>query len=159
MRSNLRREDLMREATALASRLSIRFPQESEPWIVGFRTGGAASFFFGEALVAQFNERNEWRRGFADGVLLKANNGKVISLTRERSETETNMLSLEWSASESMAYFDRCQTGMDRIRNALQSSSAIVEAEIPPGEVASRVLDWLEGFKGFCVADSPRVGG
>ena len=67
------REDLLREATALVERAEIRLGDFDEAVIVGFRSGGAASFYFGADPVFQFNADNQLRRGFVGGRLVKAN--------------------------------------------------------------------------------------
>ena len=71
------REDLLREATALIERVELRVSGWSESVVAGFRRGGQASFFFGADLVYQFNAALQLRRGFHNGQLIKAEDGRL----------------------------------------------------------------------------------
>src|SRR5688500_8421146 len=94
------REDLMREATALIERAELVLPGAAEPVVVGFRRDGSASFFFGADPVYQFNAAGELRRAYVGGLLYKAVSRHLVALRRERTETETILLSCELSGEE-----------------------------------------------------------
>ncbi len=59
------REDLMRDAKALVDRIELVVPGFEEPVVVGFRTNGAASFYFGQDAVYHFNSQLELRRALS----------------------------------------------------------------------------------------------
>jgi len=66
------REDLLREATALVERVELQIEGFAETIVAGFRRDGAASFYFGQDFVFQFNTANQLRRGYVEGRLFKA---------------------------------------------------------------------------------------
>src|SRR5512134_1308657 len=91
-RQESEREDLLREATALVERAELQLPSFAEPIVVGFRSGGAASFFFGSDPVYQFNSTGQLRRAFVAGKLLKAERGRLVALARERTAEEVALV-------------------------------------------------------------------
>ncbi len=86
------REDLLREATALVERVELQIYGLLESVVAGFRRDSAASFFFGQDVVYQFNTACELRRGFFEGKLLKAERGRLIQLTRQRTAESVNLV-------------------------------------------------------------------
>src|SRR5688500_7447259 len=94
------REDILREAAALVERAELVVPGENEPVVIGFRTGGAASVFFGGDPVYQFNSQGELRRAFVRGLLYKAERGRLVELRRERTSHETSLIRRELDAAE-----------------------------------------------------------
>ena len=85
------REDLLREATALVERIELRITapisaahDRDDHVVVGFRANGAASFFFGDDPVYQFNSAGQLRRAYCGGLLFKATHGRLVSLQRVR---------------------------------------------------------------------------
>src|SRR3954447_14030342 len=94
------REDLLREATALVERVELKVAGFEEPIVVGFRRNGSASFYFGAESVYQFNTARELRRAYIDGVLYKAEQGRLVSLTRERGENAVSMFRVELDDNE-----------------------------------------------------------
>src|SRR5262245_28859244 len=85
------REDLLREATALVERVEFTIGV-GEPIVAGFRRDGSASFFLEPAVVYQFNLACQLRRAFLHGQLYKAENGRLIRLTRQRAETAVELV-------------------------------------------------------------------
>src|SRR6201999_1137217 len=86
------RENLLREAVALIARVELKVEGFDEPVVGGFRKDGAASFFFGQQIVYQFNQAGELRRGFFNGKLFKAEDRQLVELTRERIDGNVNLL-------------------------------------------------------------------
>ncbi len=84
------REDLLAEATALVERIELVLPGYAEPIVAGFRASDCASLFFGTDPVYQFNSQRQLRRAFVDGLLYKAECGRLVSLTRTQ-----NVLAVE----------------------------------------------------------------
>ncbi|QDS93483.1 hypothetical protein FF011L_22530 [Roseimaritima multifibrata] len=65
-RSPERREDLVRDATAMTARAEWQVPGHSEPCVIGFRPTGAASIYFGEQPVLHFTAEGKIKRLFFD---------------------------------------------------------------------------------------------
>jgi hypothetical protein len=138
------REDLLREATALAERAEIRIPDETDSIVIGFRRDGSASFFFGADRVYQFNSAGEFRRGYIGGLLYKAERGRLISLRRERSETEVALLRHEFPSDESNPLLATARNLLARLNDALASGSFTLIGEVPPhSDVIRRALQWF----------------
>ena len=144
-RSESDREDLLREATALALRAELEVPGYGEPIVVGFRKDGSASFFFGADPVYQFNAAGELRRAFAAGLLYKAERGQLIALRRERSATETALVRHELTPDETAALLATLRQRFGQLRAALQTGAHQVLREVPPAaNLPQRILAWLE---------------
>src|SRR6186997_1242741 len=92
------REDLLREATALVERAELTLEGSEEPIVVGFRRDGSASFFFGVDPVYQFNAACELRRAFVGGLLYKAERGRLVSLSRQRTMESVALFRAELTA-------------------------------------------------------------
>jgi len=151
------REDLLREATALVERAEIRIPGENEPIVVGFRRDGSASFFFGADPVYQFNSAGELRRAYIDGLLYKAERGRLISLRRERSETEVSLIRNELQPHETDALLTTARARLARLNEALASHSFTLVGEVPTsGNVVGRARQWLASLPPkISVANAP----
>jgi hypothetical protein len=144
-RSESDREDLLREATALVERVELTIPGYGEPIVVGFRRDGSASFFFGADPVYQFNAAGELRRAFADGLLYKAEAGRLVSLRRERSATETALIRHELTPDETDALLATLTQHFAHLRSALESHAHQLLREVPPNSnLPPRILTWLQ---------------
>ena len=67
------RRSLLSELTALNPRIELAIGDRSI--LVGYRTNGAASIYFGQDFVVGFNARHEVRRVFLHGSLFRAESG------------------------------------------------------------------------------------
>ena len=101
------REDLLRQATALVERAEILLPGLTEPLVVGFRRDGSVSFFFGADPVYQFNAAGELRRAYLDGLLYKADRGRLVQMRARAVATEVVLVSVELADRETK---DSCST-------------------------------------------------
>lgn len=155
------REDLLREATALVDRAELSVSGESEPVVVGFRRDGAASFYFGADPVFQFNLRGELRRGYLGGRLLKADDGRLVEMSRERTETATTLLSRPIGEAESDSIVRSTRERLAMLSTALRAGRFSVVGQVPvDGRVVQRAQDWLEAMPArLRVAARPNVGG
>lgn len=153
------REDLLREATALVAR--VEFDVEGFEGLVlsGFRRDGAASFFFGQQVVYQFNAARELRRAFLHGQLYKAEEGHLVELTRHRTKDAVDLLRHELTDAETAKFVTEVHLRMHKLHEAVCTRQFRIVGEVPPDEdVASRVCVWLEQLAGTLVlARSPRV--
>lgn len=149
------REDLLREATALFERVEIHSPQFAEPVVVGFRRDGCASFFFGADPVLQFNTRNELRRAYLDGAMLKAVAGKLARLTKVRSATETALVRHDLDAAEIAAVLSRSDAVLQALAAALADD--FTAREVPAAGVIDRVRAWLANRPPLAIAAAPNA--
>jgi hypothetical protein len=138
------REDILREATALVQRAELTVAGCGEPVVVGFRREGAASVFFGADPVYQFNTANELRRAYLDGLLYKAERGKLIELRRERSEREVALVRRELSGPETADLLSKMQQHLNDLRAALAAGQVRLIAQVPEnGQVVANINEWL----------------
>ena len=86
------REDLMREAVALVDRCEIQVEFLTEVVVVGFRRDDSVSFFFGQNEVYQFNARDQLRRGYDGGALVKSVDGRLVRMIRQRDDDRVNLV-------------------------------------------------------------------
>jgi hypothetical protein len=121
------RDDLWAEAVALTSRAELKLPGRTEPVLVGQRTNGWWSIYFGQDVMLQFTANGQLRRAFRDGNLYRTQGATLARLTRERTATETILRRHDLSA-EALAEF-RTWTHdlLFELRSALDSRTAAVE--------------------------------
>lgn len=153
------REDILREATALVVRAELIVPGEAEPVVVGFRTGGAASVFFGGDPVYQFNAAGELRRAYVGGLLYKADHGRLVELTRDRTEEAVVLLTRQLSPEESNAILRQARERIAAVTSALADGSAVVVRQYPEdATIGERICDWFDQLPPrLRAACSPRV--
>jgi len=141
------REDLLREATALVERVELHVTGFEQPIVVGFRRDGCASFFFGADPVYQFNSAGELRRGYIDGLLYKAEGGRLIGLKRERTEAAVELQRMEIGTEQTAAILESARADLQKLSSALDTRSLRVHGQVPPdAEVVARVSRWLQTF-------------
>lgn len=137
------REDLLREATALVERVEFLLPDEPEPVVAGFRRDGSCSLFFGSDRVVQLNSAGQLRRGFFDGRLLKADKGRLVWMTRERTPTETILHSRELKSDESKAMLQRASELIEGLSSHLRAGTFTLVGQVPPdGDIVQRIIAW-----------------
>lgn len=155
------REDLLRQATALVERIELALAgaNADQHIVVGFRPGGAASFFFGPDPLYQFNAAGELRRAFCDGNLIKASHGRLTLLRRERLATEVYLLSRELSDAELGSFIENVCTRLRSLAAELDGGRYTIIGQVPAdADVAGRVRAWLRAHDGRAIANSPRAG-
>jgi hypothetical protein len=141
------REDLLREATALVARVEFGFVGEIEPIVAGFRRDGAASFYFCGYPVVQFDLERRVRRGYYRGVLVKAESGKLVTLKRHRTATETQLLRQEWTEEQARAYLWEMRDRLAGLRQHLDSGTAHIVGAVPSeNDVVPRLREWLDAL-------------
>ena len=155
------REDLLREATALAERAELQVTGFAESVIVGFRQDGAASFFFGADPVYQFNAAGELRRAFVGGLLYKAEQGSLVALRRERGDGVVALVRRKLNDEETAAFVVAMQEQFARLRAAFLGEELVVVGEVPVGGgVVTRIGHWLgELPREVTIAHAPNVTG
>jgi hypothetical protein len=153
------REDLLREATALVERVELTVRGFEEPVVCGFRRDASASFYFGADAVYQFNAAGQLRRAFLAGRLLKAERGRLVALTRERSEQEVALVRHDLAADELAVLIAELSHRFEWLEQALQAGEYSAHGEVPPGgNVIGRVLEWLKNrLTAVEIAAAPNV--
>ncbi len=154
------REDLLREATALVPRVMLRVGLEGRVVEVfaGFRNGDALSIYFDSDPVLHFNSRGELRRAFADGCILKAEHGKLVSWKPRRTATSVTMARHELSATEEEQFGERMLGRMQKLRFTLANQKFTFVGQFPAeSDGFERLREWLESLTLFTIAALPNV--
>jgi hypothetical protein len=153
------REDQLREATALVERAELTIEGDDEPIVVGFRRDGSASFYFGADPVYQFNTAGELRRAFVEGLLYKAERGRLVALCRERSATEVALVRTELSADDSAALVSAMRDRLALLLSTLAAGNYSVVGQVPAdAAVPERICRWLDELPtNVPIASAPNV--
>ena len=153
------REDLMRDATALIERVELALPGRAENLVAGFRRGGAVSLYLGQDPVYHFNAAGQLRRAFVAGLLVRADDGRLASLRRERTKKNISLVRHELSPVETEAFRASFNAMRQEILALLDGGRFKIVAQVPlRQDVLARFRTWLAGLP-ECVeiARSPRV--
>jgi len=151
------REDLLGEATALAERVEFSTP-DGVNVVAGFRAGGAFSVFFGDDPAYHFNARNELRRAYCDGLLIKAVQRHLISLKRVRTEDESQLVRHELTEAERETFTFRMASRLILLKENLEGGDYEVRRRIPMDvDIIARVRTWLQDTPSWPIADRPNV--
>ncbi len=154
------REDLMREATALARRVEVQLPGHPQTCIVGFRRGGEASIFVGTDPVFQFNAAGELRRGFWNGRLIKAESGRLVQLERRPAETEVQLVRHDLTDLETIEFTRLAAETLSLLRRVLHSGELVILKQVPADlDVMRELANWLDSLpQPLAIASAPNVG-
>jgi hypothetical protein len=153
------REDLLREATALIERVELSAEDFGDSFVAGFRRDGAASFFFGQQIVYQFNSASELRRGFLDGRLYKAECGRLVELRRQRTSESVDLVRHELTDLETSQFTADAHQRLQKLHGVLCTGQFQMVGQVSPqGDLVGRLRDWLANLgEPIPVARSPRV--
>jgi hypothetical protein len=154
------REDLLREATALVERAELVVAGWDESVVVGFRRDGCASVFFGAERVYQFNTAGQLRRAYVDGLLYKAEQGRLVALRRERGAEVVSLVRSEPTADETAEIISAMQSHLARFRDAIRQRTFTIAGQIPSdSDVVRRTSDWLAALPvKMAIAQVPNAG-
>jgi hypothetical protein len=159
-RREVDKEDLLREATALVTRIELAPTDAGQgaQVVIGFRQSGAASVFFDSDPVYHFNAADELRRAYCDGLLFKAEGGRLISLRRERQEGEVQLLRHELSDIEQRAFVERMRQEVHNFMAGLKAGVYHVVGQVPAdADLLDRVRNWLSGLDNMTIAATPHA--
>ncbi len=153
------REDLLAEATALTERVELRVDGFAEPVVVGFRSYGAVSCYFGADPAYHFNSAGRLRRAYAGGLLYKAEQGRLASLDRRRTGSEVQLVRHDLDAAETRRFLEAAAAKLIGLREKLSRGSFERVGQHPEGaDVVGRVQAWLSQHADqIQAADSARV--
>jgi hypothetical protein len=149
---------LLAEATALVERVGLQVAGQPEPWVIGFRRDGSASFYFGADPVYQFTSEGKLRRAFVDGLIYKAEAGRLVSLDRQRSIGTVDLVRHDLDDAEQCVFLDVMERHLRGLVDALGDETTRVVGQVPADvDVVGRVRNWLASIdRPFGAADSPR---
>jgi hypothetical protein len=154
------REDLLREARALVHRGEFCLADFPEPVVIGFRQNGAPSIFVGQDPALHFTTDNHLRRGYVDGLLLKAMGGRLIQMRRVRAQGEVQLRSTPLTDPQQAALLVRVADWLSRVAQALQSGRFELAGAVPEqADLTAEATDWLLriGAQPLVVAAAPGV--
>jgi hypothetical protein len=154
------REDLLREATALAERIELRHRDDPSATsiVAGFRANGALSIFFREDPVYQFNAAGELRRAYQQGLLFKAHHGRLASLRRERTASAVALVRHELSTMEQDQFLAHMSERLQSFTALLASEKLVVLGQAPPeSNILGRLRQWFDEHREWRVAARPNA--
>lgn len=154
------REDLLRDASALIERIELA-PANSDVGdhvVMGFRNDGAMSVYFGSDAAYHFNRKGQLRRAFCDGLLVKAENQRLVSMQRLRQGNEVTLLRHNMLDEEQSEFL----FGMlKRLRELMQQCSRhalVTVGQVPAdAKVLDRAMKWLDSHDEAQIARSPHA--
>lgn len=154
------REDLLREATALVERIELA-PSEAESGehvVIGFRSGGALSIYFGSDPAYHFNSGGQLRRAYCGGLLFKAEQGRLVSLDRVRRENEVQLMRHDLRDDEQAKSLADMFARLRELVQQCELHTLITVGQVPAGaDVLSRTLTWLSQLGEVRIAESPHA--
>jgi hypothetical protein len=159
-RYEIDREDLLREATALVERIELHISERSDlnPIVVGFRSNGAASVFFGSEPVYHFNSAGELRRAFCKGALVKVDQGRLVEMQRYRQTHVVELQSRKFTDAEQQRFIDEVQSRLRQLASDLRSGQFTIVGQVPAQiDILGRVLRWISELGEVRVATIPRL--
>jgi len=159
-RQESEREDLLREATALVERIELA-PSEAgngEHIVMGFRSDGAPSIYFGADPVYHFNSGGQLRRAYCGGLLFKAERGRLISLERVRRENEVLLVRHELLEEEQAKFLTNMHARLRDVVQPCEEHKLVLVGQVPAdADVLSRAMSWLSQLGDVKIAASPHA--
>ena len=154
------REDLLAEATALVERAELALASQEEHVVVGFRRDGSGSLYLSSEEAYHFNSRNELRRAYLNGLLYKAEKGRLVSLERVRQAGEVQLLRDELNEQQTAGFLAGLAAKISGLAQQLNSGNVRLIGHVPPeADVLGRTGAWLQALDPpIAVAASPRAG-
>jgi hypothetical protein len=159
-REESEREDLLREATALVERIELApiGVDDGDQVVAGFRREGGLSIYFGSDSAFHFNSRGDLRRAFANGLLIKAEHGQLVSLDRRRQAGEVQLIRHTLSDIEQSQFLSDIERRLADVVRRCDASQWITVGQVPAdSDVLGRLRDWLARHPGVTVARSPNA--
>lgn len=152
------REDLLREATALVERVEFQTTNGGEPIVVGFRSNGALSVFFGGDTAYHFTSDRQLRRAYVAGLLYKADRGRLASLERIRQDDEVQLVRRDLSDESQAAFLTKMQETLGELAARIECEELRVVGQVPAeANVRVRVQAWLRDAGPILVAQRPHA--
>lgn len=156
------REDLLRDATAYVSRIQLNAQVDdgNTEVFAGFHSTGAFSLYFNQDPVYHFNRSGELRRAFVDDELIKAEAGSLVTMRRQREDSEVALVRQVLSKAEQADFCTAALGSLNRLRQCLEEQRFAVEGMVarePDEDVLTRFVAHLNQHREIKIANSPRV--
>jgi hypothetical protein len=154
------RENLLREATALVERIELATSAvtANDHVVIGFRTDGAMSIFFGADPVYQFNAAGELRRAYLGGERYKAMAGRLAALHRVRLINQVQLVRRDLTAAEQNAFMAEMSVRLRSFIDQLDAGSVAVIGQVPPeADLLVRLREWFANHQSIQVAHRPNA--
>jgi hypothetical protein len=159
------REDLLRDARALTPRIELhRAPARADERVranatqvvfAGWRAG-ALSLYFGEDPVYHFTTDGALRRAFVADRLVKAERGTLVTLSRQRTLGEVQLIRHELDPAEQAAWLAELHSRLQDLTRLLKSGDLVTHGEFPAGSGArAALIRWLAEHPRPDVATKP----
>jgi hypothetical protein len=154
------REELLREARALVVRAEMEVDGFDEPVVVGFRRTGAASFYFGQDVVYQFNTASELRRAYLDGEMYKSEKCRLVRLHPRRTDESLELVSHELTPAETTEFLSAAAARIRALQSALCQNRYRLIAQVPQDQdVPKQIRQRLASLPAqIALAETPRIG-
>jgi hypothetical protein len=161
-RDESEREDLLREATALVERIELAPAGDGddagERAVAGFRAGGAMSIYFDSEPAYHFNSDGELRRAYCDGLLVKAEAGRLVAMERRRQANEVQLVRHEMTDAEQAEFMSSMSNRLHDFAQKCSGDSFVTVGQVPAeADVLRRVLAFLTEHHEVAVAKSPHA--
>ena len=159
-RQEIEREDLLRDATALVQRIELAplAAASGEHVVMGFRSDGGLSVYFGADPVYHFNSRGQLRRAFCEGLLFKAEQGRLVSLRRVRRENEVQLVRHDLADETQTQFLADMQARLHELAWRCAERKLVAVGQVPAAaDVLGRTIDWLAQLGDVEVAESPHA--
>ncbi len=159
-RQETEREDLLREATALVERIELapRDAASREHVVIGFRADGAPSVYFGADPAYHFNSSGQLRRAYGNGLLFKAEHGRLVSLDRVRRENEVQLVRHDLADQEQAEFLADVHARLRELARRCHENGLVTVGKVPAdADVLGRATRWLLQLGDVMVADSPHA--
>jgi hypothetical protein len=164
-REESEREDLLHEATAFVQRIELARIElarigvdDGEQVVAGFRREGGLSIYFGSDSAFHFNSRGDLRRAFEKRLLIKAQQGRLVSLDRRRQAGEVQLVRHALSDVEQAQFLSELERRLADFVRQCDLGQWITVGQVPEGaDVLGRLRDWLTRHPGATVARSPNA--
>ena len=152
------REDLLAEATALVLRCELRVAGFDDPVFAGFRADGCGSVYFHPDEAYHFNTAGALRRAYRDGLLFKAERGRLVSLHRQRGARQVALVRHELGGDETAEFLGELRRRLQSLRAALDGGEYRVERTVgDTEELIARLRSWLPAALAARVAERPHA--
>ena len=131
----------------------------NDPIVIGFRSTGALSVFFGGDTAYHFNSDRELRRAYVEGLLFKSEEGQLVSLKRIRQNNEVQLIRRELSPVSQAAFLATLRATLANLAQQIDQGELTVVGQLPAeADVVSRALKWLKDELPIAIAQSPHAG-
>lgn len=159
------REDLLRDGTAMPIRGRTMIG-ETEVFL-GFRSDGQFSLYWDQDPVFQFDPLQQLRRVYIDGQRLKAEQGRLVAMTKQSSERSSSAERLQFRFD--LVSDDRQRHIIERLGRCLQQIDArlgdflqfpdpdtVQSVGLSPDAFCEKVLAWSQTLpRPVKVAETP----